>query len=1396
MSGLFSKASTKMISEKAPKCPLIGEREKFPRWIQQFERYVYGLGVDEYVFKDQPKPPDGTTKTAKTDLKNWQEKRREAFLIITLAAGDDHEDIFQNADKNPFIIMNNLKKKFGFSDAGDGTSAHYLLSAFMSAKLSTEGDLPANLTNYITELNTLADNANALAKTTVISDELKFSQLSMNCGPLTQFIQSTILNMKDKKFGTLVEKLNDLMRMPKAQLDVIMGLSREPNQKGGSFTPNQAENPPNHTVNAVMRPKKQWNPKGQWKSKPYYGKNNFNNYKPKFKRPYYQPNHKPWNKKFPNQRNKHFHNGGVCRFCGGEGHDPNHCPRIPSYDDMHPNKTARVCTRVALNVVEEEDYILLDCGATDSHLREKKYFKKLEENLENVEKIASACGSITQTRGVGMIGNIKFYYTPAFTHNLLSLSQLLDIGYTADVSKECITIRFNEAFEVKAMKMNGLFKIKMNTFLKEARKINEKENKKAFLGKLGEINFEQFHKITHLGDKTYQRLHQLRSVKGIKPGKVVETKCSHCLRAKLRRKSYKKRRIITSDLLPLTSIYTDLKGPLSPQSFNGFNYVASFIDEATRYKWIYPISHKDDVAEAFEHFVQENISPLLRNTTNSNKLQFKSVKSDGGGEYEGRFTLKCKEYGFKQIIVPRSTPELNGIAENYWRTLFSTVRAFMFSAPQIPNNHWPEAVIYANDVLNCTLLVPVDGTLKTPHERLFGEVPDLRKFHVFGEKVYVFIPKELRDNTSLQEHATEAYFVGFDRKHINSGRFLQKLNPGYKIIIQDYDNVEYVGTDLDEPLEEQDELSIDDFQTMNNEHSPISTESNSEQTKSEKKRKRSQKVYQKVRKSIRLIEKEQAKIAHAAVLEEKSLSLKDIMNLQNSKERILSLDALLVEIKSIEARKVWIVESITHNKTLLKTKWIFTTKFDHTGREIRKKARLVVIGCLAVEGIDYTETYAPVTKLPSLRVFLSLVCQFNLYMFQLDVDTAFLYADLEEEIYLEIPPMFTYYHKSVDIRNKCLRLQKALYGLPQAPRAWFRTIDKFFKESGYKPLIHEPCIYIKVCRNQSIALMTLYVDDMIIAHNNYEELMRLVTEIERKFQIKKIGVPKKMLGISIKYKKDEGLLAISTKDKIIELTKEYQINEKLAVPLPAGTKFKKEEKSDMTEEDKTKYRSLLGKLMFIMVATRPDIAFAVSLLARYMNNPMNIHYQSAINILKYLYGTVNWTVVFKRKSFETYNLVAYSDSDWGGDLLNRRSRSGGVIFLGGSPIYWSSNIQTLVALSSAEAEINALKEIVKSVLWIRGILKDIQILPGISSKPTLVYEDNSSVLEIVINPEVSKRNRHYDMSYHFIRENIEEFKNILIRWIDTDNNVADLFTKALDEKKLSYFRERILVNKD
>lgn len=380
----------------------------------------------------------------------------------------------------------------------------------------------------------------------------------------------------------------------------------------------------------------------------------------------------------------------------------------------------------------------------------------------------------------------------------------------------------------------------------------------------------------------------------------------------------------------------------------------------------------------------------------------------------------------------------------------------------------------------------------------------------------------------------------------------------------------------------------------------------------------------------------------------------------------------------------------------------------------------------------------------------------------------------------------------MDITNKCLRLKKALYGLPQAPRAWFQTLDKFFRECGYTSLVHEPCIYIKVCRDNHIAIMTLYVDDMIIAHNDWNELMRLVNEIEKRFNIKKIGVPQKMLGINIEYRKSEGNLVISTRQKILELVNEFKITDTLPIPMKENLKYKLAKVSDLNEEEKTTYRSLLGKLMFIMVATRPDISYAVSLLARFMTNPTKEQHESALNVVRYLNGTRDLTIVFKRRHIDDYDLVAYSDSDWGGNLDNRRSRSGGLILLGGSPIYWSSVIQTLVALSSAEAEINALKDVVKNVLWIRGILRDTTLIPEIIANPTIVYEDNSAVLEIVINPEVSKRNRHYDMSYHFIRENVEEFKNVLIRWIGTNSNIADLFTKALGENKFVYFRSFIL----
>lgn len=1410
-------SKSKAFADLLPKCPPSTDRHLFPTWITQFRRYAHGIGVKDHIFDGVPKPKrlrlgKKYLKEYETSLREWEEKNNEAFLAITMSLAGQHEDVFQDTDFDPFKIMEKLQKKFGFSNDGTaGAADFFLLNEFLSKKLDVGNsikDLPANLTKFITDLNNLADCANNNSPTVVIADHLKFLQLSKNCGPLTSFIQTSIIHMKEKTYSALVDILNGVMRLP---LDELEALTRTPSVSPGSNGHAPVQNGENHNANAFIRRPK-WNNNRGYKPRHYVKHNSrkfvpkFNrdrnqNYKRKFKNNY-QSNH-PGDRQF--RKGFKRHGNVICDFCGQEGHVADDCRRRPSQDDVHPPRWANVCGHRACSMIQDSPFVLLDCGASDSHIHIKDFLDEFDPNAESVE-IASACGKVVPTKGIGSMGNVKFYYTPGLRVNLLSLSQLIDLGYKAEVNRDHISLKYLDIVDIRAIKSEGVYKIDLFNLKEQLNKIDifrrDNQMKMAYSARNlgGYKDFKQFHYLTHLNRKSFNRLVQLKAVHGIKPdksGTASDEKCIHCLKAKLRRKSYRKKRIIDKDLPVLCNIITDVKGPLTPEARDSSRYVVSFIDQKTRYKWVYCIKTKDEVAEAFREFCKENIVPLLRDAPKTTKIYFKTVFSDGGHEYMGRFTQVCEEMGYRQQMVPRSTPELNGIAENYWRTLFSLVRAYLDAAKHIPLFDWIDTVKYANEVLNSTLLVSIDDEIKTSYEWLHHEIPDLTRFHIFGERAIVHLPKELRDNTSLGEHAVEAWFIGFDPNHIHSGRYLQKLHHGYKVIVQDYDNVQYLGLDGDasagEATPNNQLLTIEGLDPVNvEENEAESVVDQAEPIPVAPKQKRVRKLYTKVRQSMRIKERLLHRAAMVAMKDDKSLSLKDVLESDKPFERIQYLDALIAEIRSIEGRDVWVLTDVIDGKKLLKSKWIFTTKHDARGREVRKKARLVVIGCLAVEGEDYTLTYAPVTKMPSLRVFLSIVCQFDLYMYQLDVDTAFLYADLEEEIYLEIPPMFTYYHRDKSIMHKCLRLKKALYGLPQAPRAWFKTIDKFFRECGYTPLVHEPCIYIKVCRNNKIALMTLYVDDMIIAHNNWDELMHLVDQIEKRFNIKKIGVPQKMLGINIDYRKRDGELVISTKSKILELVKEFNIADTRPTPMQENLKFKLAKESDINEEEKTTYRSLLGKLMFIMVATRPDISYAVSALARFMTNPTRAQHEAALDVVRYLNGTLDLTVIFKRRHMDDYDLTAYSDSDWGGNLDNRRSRSGGLILLGGSPIFWSSVIQTLVALSSAEAEINALKDIVKNVLWIRGILKDTTLIPQVIANPTIIFEDNSAVLEIVINPEVSKRNRHYDMSYHFIRENVEEFKNVLIRWIGTDSNLADLFTKALGEHKFAYFRSFIL----
>ena len=207
------------------------------------------------------------------------------------------------------------------------------------------------------------------------------------------------------------------------------------------------------------------------------------------------------------------------------------------------------------------------------------------------------------------------------------------------------------------------------------------------------------------------------------------------------------------------------------------------------------------------------------------------------------------------------------------------------------------------------------------------------------------------------------------------------------------------------------------------------------------------------------------------------------------------------------------------------------------------------------------------------------------------------------------------------------------------------------------------------------------------------------------------------------------------------------------------------------EEKAKSYRSLIGSLMYIMIATRPDIAYAVSNLSRYVSNPGWLHWRAALHCLRYLKGTADIGITYKRNLQEPLTLIAYADSDWAGNADNRRSQTGGVLFLGGGPISWLSQQQQSCALSSAEAELTALVSTIKEVIWVRRLLEELYIKQNIS---TTIFGDNNSSQVIAKTGQINKYTKHI-----FCKDEIDVFKTVILKYINTKLNIADIFTKAV-----------------
>ncbi|GJR27963.1 retrovirus-related pol polyprotein from transposon TNT 1-94 [Tanacetum coccineum] len=487
------------------------------------------------------------------------------------------------------------------------------------------------------------------------------------------------------------------------------------------------------------------------------------------------------------------------------------------------------------------------------------------------------------------------------------------------------------------------------------------------------------------------------------------------------------------------------------------------------------------------------------------------------------------------------------------------------------------------------------------------------------------------------------------------------------------------------------------------------------------------------------------------------------------------IESMQDELNQFERLQVWELVPRPGGKNVIALKWLWKNKCDAKNIMVRNKSRLVAKGYKQEEGIDFEESFAHVARLEAVRMFIAFAAHRNITIFQMDVKTAFLNGPLKEEVYVSQLEGFI----DPEFPNHVYRLKKALYGLKQAPRAWYDKLSSFLIAHGFNKGIIDPTLFTRR-HGGDILLVQVYVDDIIFGSTNPDFSKRFANLMKNNFEMSMMGELKFFLGLQV-HQSPRGIF-ISQSQYAIELLKKHGLDECVSMSTPMATE-RLDADLQGTPTDQTTYRRMIGGLMYL-TASRPDIAFATFVCARYQARPTVKHLKEVKRIFRYLRQSYNIGLWYP-KDFG-FELIAYSDADHAGCKDDCKSTSGGLQFLGGKLVSWSSKKQDCTAMSTAEAEYVSLSACCAQVIWMRTQLLDY----GFKYNRIPMYYDSKSTIAISCNPVQNSKTKHIDIMYHFIKEHVER-GTVEIYFVGTEYPLADLFTKALPKECFEYLVHRI-----
>ena len=483
-------------------------------------------------------------------------------------------------------------------------------------------------------------------------------------------------------------------------------------------------------------------------------------------------------------------------------------------------------------------------------------------------------------------------------------------------------------------------------------------------------------------------------------------------------------------------------------------------------------------------------------------------------------------------------------------------------------------------------------------------------------------------------------------------------------------------------------------------------------------------------------------------------------------------NAINKELNNLYNNKVMkFVKNVPNNTNIISTRWVFAIKRDSNNKISVYKARLVAKGYKQKYGIDYDIIYSPTLDIVCIRIILSLAAKFKWNTFQLDIKAAYLNAPLDKEVYVSIPIGDKNYGKGYWL------LKKSLYGLKQSGRNWNITFSSFLISIGFYQSKTESCIFFKKDNNRLTCLLGLYVDDIIITGLDYE-LINSIYKIKNKFSISKCEPINYILGIKVE--QDNFNYTISQKAYIENLLSKYNISNTKKCKTPCTGENYKSKNNNLF--NKTIYKSAIGSLIHLAKCSRPDISFAVNNAARYCESPTISDWNKIVNIFKYLNYSINYKITYDGSG----DIIAFSDADFGGDKIDRKSTSGNIICMGSKPIYWASKKQKSVALSTAEAEFISTTELTRKILWIHNLIFELFN----KNKQITIFTDNLSSKKTIENGQFNNNMKHIDLREHFIFDTYKNNK-IKLEYIETEKMLADVLTKNVNGTKMTNFTNLI-----